>query len=506
MHPHESPADNTDHTLGTNPQLPSLKLPDMFRLGLYQMGLGMMALLLDGIINRLMIKELTIPGSIALGLTALPLLVAPARVWFGQLSDARSMGGYHRTGYVWLGTLIFGAVMFLSVQAMWQLGLSLYQSGWSGVTIGWMVLLAVLLAIYGLAISASSTPFAALLVDSSDEANRSKLVGIVWSMLMVGIVVGAITISRPLPCVEQASNLSLFAQPERLAQLQAGVNTTFTGVIAVVMGLAVAATYGIEGKYSRFLARKAEDRLRRNPQLLDDAVDAAAPPREDAVTLKDAWRILTASRQTGLFFSFLILMTFGLFMQDGVLEPFGGEVFGMSICQTTQLNAFFGIGTLLGLTLAGFVIVPKIGKQKTAKYGCIAVGCCSLLLAASGFTGQRPMLQGALLCFGLASGMTTSGALSLMLDLTAVETAGTFIGAWGLAQALARGLAKFAGGIALDVGRVTLHTPPLAYGLVFVLEGGLLLLAVWLLSRVNVQEFRDDAKRAIAAVFASELD
>ena len=504
MQNHEPPADMdaemNDHTLGTNPQLPNLKLPDMFRLGLYQMGLGMMALLLDGIINRLMIKELTIPGSIALGLTALPLLVAPARVWFGQLSDARPIRNYHRTGYIWLGALIFGLLMFASVQVMWLLGASLHQVGWTAPTYGWLTLLAVLLGCYGLAIGLSSTPFAALLVDASDEANRSKLVGVVWSMLMVGIVVGAITISRPLPCVEQASNISLFDQPERLAIIQTSVNTAFTGVIVVVVGLAVVATYGIEGKYSRFLARKAEDQQRQlvaNPQN---------PPREDAVTIGDAWRILTASRQTGLFFSFLILMTFGLFMQDGVLEPYGGDVFGMSICQTTQLNAFFGMGTLLGLSLSGFLIVPKLGKQKTAKYGCIAVAVCCLFLALAGFTGQKPMLQGALLFFGLASGMTTSGALSLMLDLTAVETAGTFIGAWGLAQALARGLAKFAGGIVLDVGRITLHTPSLSYGLVFVLEAVTLILAVWLLSRVNVQEFRDDAKRAIAAVFASELD
>jgi len=35
--------------------------------------------------------------------------------------------------------------------------------------------------------------FAALLVDVSDEDNRSKLVGIVWSMLMVGIIVGQLS-------------------------------------------------------------------------------------------------------------------------------------------------------------------------------------------------------------------------------------------------------------------------------------------------------------------------
>ena len=49
--------------------------------------------------------------------------------------------------------------------------------------------------------------------------------------------------------------------------------------------------------------------------------------REDQITFSRALKVLTASRQTGLFFSFLLVMTISLFMQDAVLEPYGGEVF-----------------------------------------------------------------------------------------------------------------------------------------------------------------------------------
>jgi BCD family chlorophyll transporter-like MFS transporter len=111
-----------------------------------------------------------------------------------------------------------------------------------------------------------------------------------------------------------------------------------------------------------------------------------------------------------------------------------------------------------------------------------------------------------LILFGLASGMATTGALSLMLDLTAAETAGTFIGAWGLAQALARGLATVAGGVALDLGKRLFTDLTLAYGLVFILQAMAMLLAVWLLRNVNVQEFQTNAKQAIATVIASDLD
>jgi len=55
-----------------------------------------------------------------------------------------------------------------------------------------------------------------------------------------------------------------------------------------------------------------------------------------------------------------------------------------------------------------------------------------------------------------------------MLDLTAAETARTF-GAWGLAQAMSRGLATVTGGAVLDLGK-TLFTMLLAYGLVFALQ------------------------------------
>jgi len=37
--------------------------------------------------------------------------VAPARVWFGQMSDAKPLFGYHRTGYVWTGAVLFAIIL-----------------------------------------------------------------------------------------------------------------------------------------------------------------------------------------------------------------------------------------------------------------------------------------------------------------------------------------------------------------------------------------------------------
>jgi BCD family chlorophyll transporter-like MFS transporter len=116
--------------------------------------------------------------------------------------------------------------------------------------------------------------------------------------------------------------------------------------------------------------------------------------------------------------------------------------------------------------------------------------------------------------------MTTTGALSLMLDLTVAETAGTFIGAWGLSQAIARALATVFGGAVLDFGKwvlvqtrgvadvTAIPEPELlpAYAVVFGLQAVGMLLAVWFLTRVNIKEFRDNSKRAVMAVIESDLD
>ena len=93
-----------------------------------------------------------------------------------------------------------------------------------------------------------------------------------------------------------------------------------------------------------------------------------------------------------------------------------------------------------------------------------------------------------------------------MLDLTAAEPAGTFIGAWGLAQAMSRGLATITGGAVLDLGKTLFTTPILAYGLVFALQAAGMIVAVWCLSRVDVAEFQTNAKQAIASVLEGELE
>ncbi|MEM9540699.1 MAG: BCD family MFS transporter [Cyanobacteria bacterium P01_E01_bin.42] len=474
--------------------LPKINLWTMFRLGLFQLGLGIMSLLTLGVLNRIMIDELKVLPIIAAGAIAMHQLVSPARVWFGQMSDAKPLLGKYRTSYVWLGTLAFTSLSFIALQIVWQIGQSLQITGWTLPTYLWSVLLALIFALYGFALSASSTPFAALLVDVSDDDNRSKLVGIVWSMLMIGIVVGAIVSSRLLEQPEICGREILSYNPAQsakivdIAQLQATINPVFIIMPAIVFGLCLLATFGIEEKYSRYGLR------------------STIAEQENQITLSRAIAILRSNRQTGLFFSFLIILTLSIFMQDSVMEPYGGEVFGMCIADTTKLNVPFGMGTLFGISGTGLFLISRLGKKKTTNAGCVGSAIAFGFIILSGGIGNASLLKSSLLLLGLSSGMITAGATSLMLDLTAAETAGTFIGAWGLAQAMARGLATLLGGAVLNLGKLVFTQSVWAYASVFVLQAVGMFVAIWMLGKVNIREFKENARQAIAKVMEAELD
>ncbi|MEY2858663.1 MAG: hypothetical protein RLZZ74_2976 [Cyanobacteriota bacterium] len=478
-----------------NPPKRQIGILTIFRLGLFNLGLGLMAVLTLAVLNRIMISELGIPATITGGILATSLFVAPARVWFGQLSDRKPLLGKHRTNYVLLGTGIFGLAVFLAVQIVWKLGEAVEAHGswqWNSQTIGWSALLSLVMAIYGLAVSCSSTPFTALLVDITEEARRAKLIAIVWSMLMVGIVIGGVTGSIVFKKIE-AGGIAAGNIP--LAILQPPINSVFSFVPFLVLALALIATWGVEQRYSHF--SNANSNVSSNGTESD---------RDDRISLSRALQILTTSRQTGIFFTFLSLLTLGLFLQEAVLEPYGGEVFGMSIGETTQLNAFWGTGILIGYSVTGFWIIPSLGKKLTTKLGCILVIFCFVLIVGAGFTQQPKMLQLAIALFGIAAGIATVGSISLMLDLTAAKTAGTFIGAWGLAQAMSRGLATFLGGIILDLGKNIFEATLMSYGLVFAMQGMGMILAIIILDRVDVQEFKDNTTQALSTVMEGDLD
>jgi BCD family chlorophyll transporter-like MFS transporter len=423
------------------------------------------------------------------GALAFEQIVAPSRVWFGQMSDAHPLAGRHRLPYIWLGTALFCGLAVLSVPLIFHV-VSLLREESSSFPFA-IAALCGLFAAYGLAVSLATTPYLALVIDRTTETERPRAVGLIWCLLTVGIVVGAISIGLSLRGLDGVTDPALLRE----------VLLTFMGrVVLVVLVLTLVATAGMEPRCSR-----------RNAAV-SSSVSGDPAARNDGPTLGQAWALITSSRQVLVFFLFLVLFTLGLFLQDPILESYGAEVFGMPIAATASLNAVWGLGTLTGLLLAGLWIVPSLGKLPAARLGCRLIAATLALLVVAGFTGRVPVLQGVLFLFGLAAGIGTNSALVLMLDLTLPQAAGTFVGLWGLGQALSRALGKVLGGGLLDLGRTLqerwfsrVATPFPAFVLVLAVETLVAVAALVLLSRLNPRQFREDAGRTLNRVLALEL-
>jgi BCD family chlorophyll transporter-like MFS transporter len=445
-------------------------------LGLFQACLGALAVIFAGLLNRVMLSELAFPGLLVGGALAFEQFVAPARVLFGQVSDAHPIASRHRVPYVLIGTALFCLLAVASIPLIFHVG-RLLAAGEQPVLALGIAALCGLFALYGLAISLATTPYLALVIDRTEESERPRAVGIIWCMLTVGIVIGAIAISLSL------RSLDGVVDP---AVLEPTLRRFMTIVATLVMGLTLIATWGME---------------------TPGAPGANQASRDDAVTLAQSWALITSSRQVLVFFSFLVLFTLGLFLQDPVLESYAAQVFAMPIAATTQLNAFWGMGTLLGLLLAGLWVVPRLGKLPTARLGCRLIVASLILLLLCGLSPNVPVLKLVMFAFGLAAGIATNSTLCLMLDLTLPQAAGTFVGVWGLAQAISRALGKLGGGALYDLGR-WLHLGDGAYSpfaLVLAVETLVALLALVLLNRVNVHQFREDTGRSLTKVLAMEL-
>jgi BCD family chlorophyll transporter-like MFS transporter len=179
----------------------------------------------------------------------------------------------------------------------------------------------------------------------------------------------------------------------------------------------------------------------------------------------------------------------------------------MPIAATAALSALWGVGTLLGLLLAGFWLVPRLGKFAAARLGCQMILGCLLLLVLVGLSAQPNLLRIVMVLFGLASGIGTNSTLCLMLDLTLPQAAGTFVGVWGLAQALSRAIGKLLGGGLLDLARWLQPDGPIygSYAAVLLVEAAIAFLALTLLSRLNLRQFREDTGRSLDRVLAAEL-
>ncbi len=222
--------------------------------------------------------------------------------------------------------------------------------------------------------------------------------------------------------------------------------------------------------------------------------------------LREMW----ADRRTRLFFLFLALGALSASAQDAVLEPFGGEVLGLDVGDTTRFNTYWGGGALI--TLLGTVVATRRrlahDQSGTTILGLVLTALPLVLLAVVALTAARTLINPVLVLFGLGYGIYTVGAISLLMAMTSDRRAGAYLGFWSVAQLVFRGVGIFLGGVVRDLLLLASGSASLAYASVFLLEAVGLLACVALVIKVDVPGFARSAgaRAAPAASLAATAD
>lgn len=429
-----------------------LPFSKLLRLSLFQVSVGMATVLLMGTLNRVMIVELGIAASLIAVMAALPVLIAPMRAVLGFKSDSyRSAIGWKRVPYLWFGSLWqFGGLAIMPFALIVLSGDQAIGPAWAGPVGAGLAFLMV-----GLGVHMTQTAGLALASDLADETTRPRVVAFLYVMLLLGMGLSALIFGWLL---SDFSKLTLI----RVVQ----------GAAVMTLALNLAALWKQEAL-----------------QPMSRAAREVPAPKFSA-----AWADLMAGGQAGRLLLAVFLGTMAFAMQDILLEPYGGEILGLSVGETTMLTALWAIGALAGFALAANRLSRGQDPVRTAALGLVAgVMAFSAVVFAAPLGSALVFSLGAML-IGFGSGLFAVSLLTRAMELAAgKERAGLALGAWGAASATATGLGVAAGGILKDwistlalSGRfgTAFQDPALGYQMVYHVEILLLFLTLIVCGRL----------------------
>jgi BCD family chlorophyll transporter-like MFS transporter len=171
--------------------------------------------------------------------------------------------------------------------------------------------------------------------------------------------------------------------------------------------------------------------------------------------------------------------------QDLILEPFAGTVFGMTPGQSTSLSGLQHSGVLLGMILVATTTLarknssPAVLRRWTIG-GCLMSALSLTAIASSGAFPDSWPLSANVFALGVSNGVFAVAAIATMMTLASQGKEGSDglrMGLWGASQAIAFAVGGFLGTVAIDVSRLLVGDPVVAYGLVFSLEAVLFVVA-----------------------------
>lgn len=420
-----------------------LPLGQLLRLSLFQVSVGMATVMLLGTLNRVMIVELSVPATIVAMMIALPVLIAPFRTLLGFRSDThKSALGWKRIPYLWFGSLWqMGGLAVMPFALLVLSGQQTVGPAWAG-----EVLAALAFLMTGLGIHMTQTAGLALATDRATDETRPRVVALLYVMFLLGMGLSSIIIGWLL---------------RDFTPLQ---------LIRVVQG---AASVGI---LLNLIALWKQEKVR----PMSRAERETPRPR-----FRDAWADLMAGGQAGRLLAVAFLGTMGFNMQDVLLEPYGGEILGLSVSSTTLLTAVWAAGALAGFALAGRALSQGRNAFRLAATGILfGIAAFSTVIFAAPMQSAAIFFAGTLL-IGFGGGLFAVSTLIAAMTLPAKGAAGhgLALGAWGAAQATAAGLSIAFGGALRDAVNAiattgawgeALNTAATGYSFVYHIEVGLL--------------------------------
>ncbi len=170
---------------------PELPLSRLLRLSLFQVSVGMALVLLIGTLNRVMIVEYEVPASIVAIMISLPLFFAPFRAIIGFRSDThKSVLGWKRVPFIWQGTLVqFGglAIMPFAVLVLAGQGEADHLPAWIG-----QIAAGISFLLVGAGLHTVQTVGLALATDLAPKDSQPKVVGLMYVMLLFGMIASAL--------------------------------------------------------------------------------------------------------------------------------------------------------------------------------------------------------------------------------------------------------------------------------------------------------------------------
>ena len=412
-----------------------LPLGRLLRLSLFQVSVGMAIVLLIGTLNRVMIVELEVPAWLVAVMISLPLVFAPFRAVVGFRSDThRSVLGWKRVPYMWMGTLLqFGGL------AIMPFALLVLSGDTHGPIIIGQIGAGLAFLLVGAGLHTTQTVGLALATDLAPVESHPRVVALLSMMLLLGMVASALGFG---------ALLTNFTEIKLIQVVQgAGLLTMF---------LNIAALWKQEA---------------RNP-----ALTSKSRPRE---SFADAWRQFGQAPRALRQLVALGLGTAAFSMQDILLEPYGGQVLHLPVSVTTAFTALLAVGGLAGFMLAARILGRGADPFRLAAYGALAgLGAFSAVIFAAPLQSAELFALGVAM-IGFGAGLFAHCTLTAAMGTAKHGQIGMALGVWGAVQASAAGLAIAAGGLVRDgvsalgaagVLGTALNDPSVGYSFVYHIE------------------------------------